>query len=55
MASAACLGILTWMGLFSCKFLLSVKDSEEETRALTIEEKTRYGRQVDSSSIGYKY
>lgn len=55
MALAACLGILTWTGLFSCKFLLSVKDSEEETRVLTVEEKKRYERQVDSYSIGYKY
>jgi hypothetical protein len=32
-----------------------VKDSEEEVRELTSEEKKKYERQNDSYSIGYKY
>jgi predicted Zn-dependent peptidase len=42
-------------GTFFLYFLSSVKDSEEEVRELTSEEKKKYERQYESFSTGYKY
>jgi hypothetical protein len=42
-------------GSFFLYFLFSVKDSEEEVRDLTQEERKKYERQSDTYTFSYKY